>query len=164
MKSAEPVRNIPVLTRHAPDPGDVASVSARFLLTGLSARATGLETELIDLAEADLPLLRERPDEAASPPPNFPTFRTRIAASRRAGHRLPRVQRRLSGSEERPRPPRGRHLPPQAHRHRHRLLGRLRRSRLPGASPAGLPRDGRSSHPRRPFPIASVDSVLDQAG
>ena len=53
---------------------------ARFILDGLSAHDR-IETELIDLAVVDLPILRERPEEADNPPPNFLSFREKIAAA-----------------------------------------------------------------------------------
>jgi NAD(P)H-dependent FMN reductase len=53
---------------------------ARFLLHGLSARE-GIDTELIDLAVVDLPILRERVEETENPPPSFPSFHDKIAAA-----------------------------------------------------------------------------------
>jgi NAD(P)H-dependent FMN reductase len=71
--------NVPVLlgTRRV---GRRSGRVARFLINDLSAR-DGIETGLIDLEVFDLPILRERPDETESPPPNFPSFREKIAAA-----------------------------------------------------------------------------------
>ena len=79
MTSNEPNRNIPVLlgSRRV---GRRSERVARFLVNGLSARE-GIDTDLIDLAVVDLPILRERTEEAENPPPSFPSFRERIAAA-----------------------------------------------------------------------------------
>ncbi len=75
----EPNRNVPVLlgSRRL---GRRSERVARFLLNGLKARP-GIDTELIDLAVVDLPILTERTDETETPPPSFPSFRARIAAA-----------------------------------------------------------------------------------
>jgi NAD(P)H-dependent FMN reductase len=72
-----PTANIPVLLgtrRH----GRRSERVARLVHEALAVR-DGVETELIDLAVVDLPILRERPDETDSPPPGFPPFRARVA-------------------------------------------------------------------------------------
>jgi NAD(P)H-dependent FMN reductase len=53
---------------------------ARFVCKGLSAQQ-GIDTDLIDLAVVDLPILANRPEESDSPPPSFPSFRDRIMAA-----------------------------------------------------------------------------------
>jgi NAD(P)H-dependent FMN reductase len=79
MTSVEPNRNIPVLlgSRRV---GRRSERVARFLLHGLSARE-GIDTDLIDLAVVDLPILRERTEETENPPPSFPSFREKLAAA-----------------------------------------------------------------------------------
>ena len=79
MVSGEPNRTVPVLlgTRRV---GRRSERVARFILKDLSARE-GIETGLIDLEVFDLPNLRERPEETETPPPNFPSFRDKIAAA-----------------------------------------------------------------------------------
>ena len=79
MASREMNRNVPVLlgSRRV---GRRSERVARYLLNGLSTR-DGIETGLIDLAVFDLPILRERPEETENPPPNFPSFREKIAAA-----------------------------------------------------------------------------------
>jgi NAD(P)H-dependent FMN reductase len=79
MVSGDRKRNIPVLLG-ARRVGRRSERVARFLLNGLTSR-DGIRTELIDLAEVDLPILRARPDEVDSPPPSYPSFRTRITAA-----------------------------------------------------------------------------------
>src|SRR5437867_12971761 len=79
MASGEPKGNIPVLLG-ARRLGRRSDRVARFVLKSLAARA-GIETELIDLAVVDLPILRERPDETDAPPPSFPSFRAKLAAA-----------------------------------------------------------------------------------
>jgi NAD(P)H-dependent FMN reductase len=77
MTSDQPPHNIPVLlgTRRV---GRRSERVAHFVLGGLGTRA-GIVTELIDLAVVDLPVLRERPEEAATLPPGLPTFRAQIS-------------------------------------------------------------------------------------
>jgi NAD(P)H-dependent FMN reductase len=79
MTGGEAYRNIPVLlgSRRV---GRRSARVARFLLNGLAAR-DGIVTDLIDLAEVDLPILRERPDETDTPPPSFPSFRAKVAGA-----------------------------------------------------------------------------------
>ena len=78
MPSREMNRNVPVLS--ARRVGRRSERVARFLLSGLSTR-DGIDTGLIDLEVVDLPILPERPEETDNPPPNFPSFRERIAAA-----------------------------------------------------------------------------------
>jgi NAD(P)H-dependent FMN reductase len=79
MTDDEPTSNIPVLlgTRRI---GRRSERVAQFVRGALAAR-DGVETELIDLAVVDLPILRERPDETDSPPPSFPSFRAQVAGA-----------------------------------------------------------------------------------
>jgi len=79
MTSGEPKRNIPVLLG-ARRLGRRSERVARLVLKALAARA-GIETELIDLAVVDLPILRERPEETDAPPPSFPSFRAKLAGA-----------------------------------------------------------------------------------
>jgi NAD(P)H-dependent FMN reductase len=53
---------------------------ARFVAEALAARP-GVATDLIDLKEFDLPVFRERPQEAEAPPAGFGAFAARVAAA-----------------------------------------------------------------------------------
>src|ERR1700677_1610005 len=77
MTNDDLTQNIPVLlgSRRV---GRRSERVARFVSDGLRVCA-GIVTELIDLAVVDLPILRERPEEAETPPPGFPSFRARVA-------------------------------------------------------------------------------------
>src|SRR5205809_271601 len=79
MASATRERNIPVLLG-ARRLGRRSERVARFILNGLAAR-DGIRTELIDLAQVDLPILVARPDDADAPPAGYPSFRERVAAA-----------------------------------------------------------------------------------
>ena len=131
MSSNEPKRNIPVLlgSRRV---GRRSERVAQFLVNGLSARE-GIDTDLIDLAVVDLPILRERTEEAENPPPSFPSFRERIAAADGLVIVSPEYKGGYPGVlKNAARPSRSRNLPPQADRHRHCFLGRVRRPELLG--------------------------------
>ena len=154
-------RRVPVLigTRRI---GRRSERVARFVLNGLALR-DGIEASLIDLADVEVPLLRGRPDESASPPENFPAFQDKIAES----HGLVIVPPEYKGGYPGTLKNAFDHLKAGIFRRKAIGIVTVSSGNLGGVSclraPPGLPRDGRRPIPAT-CPISSVDSMLDEAG
>ena len=119
---------------------------------------------LIDLADLDIPVMRHRLGETDAASPRCRRAEREVESRRRPRDRRAGVQKRLPEFPQQcvRLSPSG-HSAAQAHRHRHGVIGRDRRSQLPRPVAAGLPGHGGVPIPVA-LPVSRVDEAFDEPG